>query len=959
MARPPSLEISTVDSTSLLFAGLDLFEPKPENMDFMDIDQVMDVPDTPDRLTSRQKISLNVSGDAANGDLLNRGILNGLRGSRRLNTNNGNSKNSYSRRQRDLDDHNEIKHGSSLIDSAADSASVSDGFDESTMRLADQISKRNETKLSAQTQHTESAPYQNKPLLRIPSSSQWSTDHLVDRSKLCSSTSDINGSSASDVKIHGGNRGRKIGLSQKIPSDSFFPTKIRDARRRMLPCHGNSSSEKDLCTEIPPRSFTWQDADHVLDSSERHEYTGKPERPCSIGRFEKVGAKEVDTGSVISSGSIRESRSKSQATHGLFPLYDADNYSKASGNARKRETDGTLDGAGVSINHVNVNAELMGNDKGKGIDLFHKPPPKTAQSASISLTVASPRKTGQRRLVRNGCISPYNIAKSKSTSDYGRNARDDKQDENDKRTCNDLPDGNSSCQVHIISPGSEGNQIDKMKGKGIVNEHMPENDCDARTKSLSSRNFSIPREKDSGIGDDAIDDIFRSAEEIGGWRNTRNLLKAAYLPSSHDIGGHSTINNGGCDSFNQSHGGKMEDGNYLTEVNASPEFDFHKDGDPIILQHVGPNTRLVQASSSVISESNPENNERQKGKQKLMKRQRKTPASCNNLGECSSLTFDGPEVSFVRSSGQPSNVKPSNVKPTRTRNSQRRGNLIPVIEVDEPCSPEAIFIDQQDAGRLVNDDSGTRARQVEADEILARQLQEQFYSESPGMEGGEMDASLAWTLQHDEDAQRLTSIGNRHLLHPRDSSVGHSYRGHSSQSFPSSSARPTNRAPAYTSRRMQQLRRNFYGHSPAASSRGRNFQFPPHMNLETRIDFLEALEAAVANRNSATMASHFFQVQRDFNENDYEMLLALDDDNHQHVGASLNQINSLPESTIQTDNFEEACAICLETPSTGDTIRHLPCLHKFHKEVETYHLCKHEIGLLLWRNDHLKPVALH
>lgn len=102
--------------------------------------------------------------------------------------------------------------------------------------------------------------------------------------------------------------------------------------------------------------------------------------------------------------------------------------------------------------------------------------------------------------------------------------------------------------------------------------------------------------------------------------------------------------------------------------------------------------------------------------------------------------------------------------------------------------------------------------------------------------------------------------------------------------------------------------------------------------------------------------------------NDYEMLLALDNDNDRHTGASAEQINRLPLSQVQVvmtsfyklnsyvhivtfdlsllyfcchrpwlqvDNSGEACAVCLETPSVGDQIRHLPCLHKFHKEVSS------------------------
>ncbi|XP_062226144.1 uncharacterized protein LOC133924566 isoform X2 [Phragmites australis] len=73
-------------------------------------------------------------------------------------------------------------------------------------------------------------------------------------------------------------------------------------------------------------------------------------------------------------------------------------------------------------------------------------------------------------------------------------------------------------------------------------------------------------------------------------------------------------------------------------------------------------------------------------------------------------------------------------------------------------------------------------------------------------------------------------------------------------------------------------------------------------------------------------------IQPNIDLSDYDALLALDENNHQHTGASESQINNLPQSVVQSNSIEEPCAVCLENPSVGDTIRHLPCFHKFHKE---------------------------
>ncbi|XP_077229705.1 uncharacterized protein LOC143862523 isoform X2 [Tasmannia lanceolata] len=561
---------------------------------------------------------------------------------------------------------------------------------------------------------------------------------------------------------------------------------------------------------------------------------------------------------------------------------------------------GKYDDAGTSVDRVDAIFGLKYRDYGTGINPCSNSQPKTGQNVSAMLQpVILPRKNEQRRLVRNGCISPYNIAKGKSTSENNCNSIvNGKLDGNGKGAFKNSSD--RTCQILIHNPRSEGSQIDRRKGKGVMDNTVLANECNARIRSSSSRDLLIIVE-----------------------RSTRNRSKKTSMPSSHGVLYLSTQDNDVCNSFDRGHERNTDGPDHMTVFNANPEIDLREFGDPSPIQHAGSNAHPFQASPNIMSESDPEN-ERQRGSQRLMKKQmKKSTSTRNRLGRCSSSTFDNTKVSSLCSSGEPSNVKP-----TRSYNSQHRGILGPVIEVDELHSPETRCNNPQGPGCIVSDDSSARTRQVEADEILARQLQAELYHESPAVGGSEFDANIAWTLE----ALLADSIRNQGLQNLRGSTIERLNRHYASQSFQSSSVRSTNYGRLAPSARMQQLRRNYHTRSLGVSSQGRNFQFPNNMDLDMRRHLLEALETTVGNSGAMATTSHFLQVQRDFNENDYEMLLALDEDNHQHVGASSNQINSLPWSTVQTDNFEEACVVCLETPSTGDIIRHLPCLHKFHKE---------------------------
>ncbi|KAM7466145.1 hypothetical protein LguiB_013707 [Lonicera macranthoides] len=475
------------------------------------------------------------------------------------------------------------------------------------------------------------------------------------------------------------------------------------------------------------------------------------------------------------------------------------------------------------------------SDRGKGIAFLANIQPEVGKTVSATPhPCSSQRVSGQRRLVRNGCISPHNIAKAKESA------------KNNNGTIASLGHSSGFGTRDLIS---EANDSHRFRGKGVINHSFSRKVSDAKATHLSSRSSTTMTEKADGT------------------RKTNPSFRMR-------------IGNDDPCFVTEQQGNAITRNDYRNGLSGKYHNDYPKDHNLVSLPHVS--TPPVVQTASNLGHQSGQSNDHQHTANTLTKKKKQVSNSSNH----------GLRI------------------------------LDTAIEVDE-FSPKI-----RNTG---NDASDFRARQIEADEILARELQEELYNEVPVVGVDEIDSHIALAFQREEDSRRSVFGQSRREFLPRGSLVSNIYR--QSESMSSSSENPSLRrnteARVPTSTRMARLRDRFLG-QPRTTSSSSSFEinslFPPNMDMDMRIHILEALEAFSEMEMSGNL-----QVHRDFNENDYEMLLALDENNH-HVGASPAQINGLPQSTVQCGNLEETCAICLESPSVGDTIRHLPCLHRFHKD---------------------------
>ncbi|KAL0548048.1 hypothetical protein IC582_012489 [Cucumis melo] len=508
--------------------------------------------------------------------------------------------------------------------------------------------------------------------------------------------------------------------------------------------------------------------------------------------------------------------------------------------------------------------------------------------------VSSPRATGHKRLVRNGCISPHNIAiRAKSLSEQ----REKSSRDVDKSNLGNMPSSSPSCPIDINDIVAEDNCSNKDKGKGIMRQPSISHDKDD-VRVIFSSSSDTGKDVGANPGRSSRSGTSEHCEKVGVWRRTHNHLKNGIVLSNPSGNSFKKI-----DSVGRLSNGKTE---IVMERQIPSRQELIAEAD------CGGSADTSQRDSPKLDRTNGPIH----AESKLNKKQKKHE-STSQINSSRRI----PDVVCLGTSGESSNSRS-----TRLRSKIFCDNLNEVIEVDE-LSPEMRHPVSQTGGSLNDDTSDVRARQLEADEILARELQEQLYQEMP-IGGEEIDEHLAMALQQVEHG--LLAPSRRSHNSQRGSLVAQANRRTRSQSLQNPSNRTRTRVTH--SARMAQIRNQFFGGSHRVSTRQRNLNFPMHMDLDMRLDILEALEAAVGDMDDVRMNRDILHIQRDFNENDYEMLLSLDENNHRHAGASTNRINSLPQSTVQTDSTQEACAICLDTPTIGDVIRHLPCLHKFHKD---------------------------
>ncbi|KQJ83527.1 uncharacterized protein LOC100837137 isoform X1 [Brachypodium distachyon] len=476
------------------------------------------------------------------------------------------------------------------------------------------------------------------------------------------------------------------------------------------------------------------------------------------------------------------------------------------------------------------------------------------------------RYVGQRKLVRNGCISPSNIVKRSVKAD-------DKQE-----TCSTSgvlhhpnPRADVFHKVNVIDLTDNSPTITR-KGitgaDGLTSENNMETRASQRFTTARAAKTLIPQAVNQASSSNYSEGFNSKGKEIihdvMGTGRTGEANQMRYCPRAAVDSSFIVNDNSSGMAYQQ---GWRTTHNHTRKVPSSCEIESGSSGPSNQGHETGDNNNSISAATTTRPAS------LRNMTIKISKGKRKHTSSSYHPGESSS-SLNGLSGSCLAFSDRTAGRNPSNIC-----------HDIPVIDIDDIRSPEVGSSLSGHSSRTLIDPN--ISAQLEADELLAQQLQEQLYSETPrSVPREEMDAIVAMSLQHEEDAQR-------------------------------------------TSRTLRRFRNNTRA---TRASRSSASQRAIRARYETAISHMQNAAPITLGLRAIVGGYLAPHIQPNIDLNDYDALLALDENNHQHTGASESQINNLPQSVLQSTSNEEPCAVCLENPSIGDTIRTLPCFHKFHQE---------------------------
>ncbi|MBA0801149.1 hypothetical protein Gohar_011532, partial [Gossypium harknessii] len=327
------------------------------------------------------------------------------------------------------------------------------------------------------------------------------------------------------------------------------------------------------------------------------------------------------------------------------------------------------------INDIGFEGVGSVTDHAKGVDLSCGSPLRLDKQLPAYQNVVSPRATVKRRLVRNGCISPQNIAiRAKQFNEKSQNSFKSEQN------FGNAVSNNPSIDISEIIAGVN----NYGKGKGVA-QPLVSMDQDINCISLSGS--AVNNGEASGTNGDSIRD--KCFEEKGGWRSAHYRSKNAEHAASHRF---SRFKNVGC------HVSQQNENKVVKRNNASR-------GSNRIPSGCLENCDATETAPVIFTKFN-QKSEPSHAENLLSKRQTKHVLSSGNSGESSRVIPNDTDIVFLGSSWGSSSLGSSRIN---------TGHHLNVLDLDELSEMRGTNVDANHGDCVNDEESEARARQVEAD----------------------------------------------------------------------------------------------------------------------------------------------------------------------------------------------------------------------------------------------------